>query len=277
MLVLHGGGSRGERAMVSPTQLSVLRMIPTARTVAGAGRGRLAVFRLLNSYRGWDSTHTPVADVAWALDQLRTDFGHLPVGLVGHSLGGRAALLGGAHEDVRSVVALNPWVHPTDDADLHGRQVLIVHGELDRVAVPAKAVAMARRLARRATVGFITIPEGSHGMLRHGRRFDRYAAEFTAAALLGRDRVSGAGGAGARWRAVGDGSDVRRPASSSSPAGGVGDQVGQLGDALEVGPAVEEVLHVPSVAHARLAAALLACPWGFGQGLGRQHGFLLIL
>ena len=28
-------------------------------------------------------------------------------------------------------------------------------------------------------------------MLRHGRRFDRYAAEFTAAALLGReDRVS---------------------------------------------------------------------------------------
>jgi hypothetical protein len=41
VLVLHGGAGRGV-VHVSPTQLSVLRMIPTARRVARAGRGRLA-------------------------------------------------------------------------------------------------------------------------------------------------------------------------------------------------------------------------------------------
>jgi pimeloyl-ACP methyl ester carboxylesterase len=187
VLVLHGGATRGEQVMVSPTQLSVLRMIPTARAVARAGGDRLAVFRLLNSYRGWDSTHTPVSDVGWALGRLRKRYGHLSVGLVGHSLGGRAALLAGALEDVDSVVALNPWVYPTDDADLSGRRVLVVHGDEDRVAAPERARTVARRLARRTTVGFITIPGGTHAMLRHGRQFDGYAAEFTGAALLGDD------------------------------------------------------------------------------------------
>lgn len=185
MLVLHGGASRGDQVVVSPTQLSVLRMIPTARAVARVGGGQLAVFRLLNSYRGWDSTHTPVSDVGWALAELRGRFGAPAVGLVGHSLGGRAALLAGAQPDVRSVVALNPWVHATDDADLSGRKVLLVHGALDRVAAPGRARHVATRLARRTPVGFITIPEGKHAMLRHGGEFDRYAAEFTAAALLG--------------------------------------------------------------------------------------------
>src|SRR4051812_42709123 len=101
--------------MVSPTQLSVLRMIPIARRIARAGRGRLAVFRLLNSHRGWDATHTPVHDARWALDRVAEELGaHLPTCLVGHSLGGRAALLAAARPDVRSVVALAPWVYPTD-------------------------------------------------------------------------------------------------------------------------------------------------------------------
>ncbi len=183
VLVLHGGASRGDRVMVSPTQLSVIRMIPTARVVAGASR-RLAVYRLLNRYRGWDSVHTPVADADWALGQLRERYGDLPVGLVGHSLGGRAALLSGDHPAVRSVVVLNPWVYPNDAPDLSGRSVLFVHGDQDRIASLAKAETVARRLARRTSVGFIRIPGGKHAMLRHGRDFDRYAAGFTAAVLL---------------------------------------------------------------------------------------------
>jgi hypothetical protein len=120
--------------MVSPTQLSVLRMIPVAHRIALAGAGRLAVFRLLNSYRGWDASHTPLDDVTWALEKVRERFGALPFGLVVHSLGGRAALLSGGAEDVRSVVALNPWVYPTDAPDLSGRRVLVVHGTADRIA-----------------------------------------------------------------------------------------------------------------------------------------------
>jgi pimeloyl-ACP methyl ester carboxylesterase len=185
VLVLHGGASRGDRVLVSPTQLSVLRTIPTARAVARAGRGRLAVYRLLNSYRGWDSEHTPVADTDWAIDRVRETYADVPVGLVGHSLGGRAALLAGDHPAVRSVVALNPWLYRDDDADLTEPQVLFVHGGRDRVASPQRAEAVARRLARRAAVGFIAIPDGKHAMLRHGREFDSYAAQFTAAALLG--------------------------------------------------------------------------------------------
>lgn len=186
VLVLHGGASRGERMMVSPTQLSVVRMIPTAKRLAREGRGQLAVYRLLNSYRGWDTRHTPVHDVAWALDEVAQRYAGLPVGLVGHSLGGRAALLAGAQPNVESVVALNPWVYPSDDVDLAGRRILFVHGLADRIALPSRAEQVARRLARRASVAFISVPGGKHAMLKHGRNFDGYAAEFTAATLLGR-------------------------------------------------------------------------------------------
>jgi alpha-beta hydrolase superfamily lysophospholipase len=185
VLVLHGGAHREGRPMVSPTQLSVLRMIPVAHRIARAGAGRLAVFRLLNSYRGWDASHTPLDDVAWALGQVREGFGHLPACLVGHSLGGRAALLAGGAEEVRGVVALNPWVHPTDAPDLSGRRVLVVHGTADRIAEVGRAEAVARRIGRTADVEFVAVPGARHAMLRHGAVFERAAADFTAATLLG--------------------------------------------------------------------------------------------
>ena len=75
VLVLHGGATRQDSPMVSPAQLSVLRMVPIARRLARAGRGRLAVFRVLNSSRGWDTAHTPVDDVRWALGQVADRLG----------------------------------------------------------------------------------------------------------------------------------------------------------------------------------------------------------
>lgn len=186
VLVLHGGGSRTER-MVSPTQLSVLRMIPIARRTARAGRGRLAVFRLLNSRRGWDARHTPVDDVRWAIDQvLQRLAGATPIGLIGHSLGGRAALLAGGADPVRSVVVLAPFVYPEDGTiDLSGRRVLVVDGSADRIARPALSASVARALAARADVGHVRVVGGSHSMLGHHRLFDGLAADFTVAALLG--------------------------------------------------------------------------------------------
>ncbi len=188
VLVLHGGAARQGSPMVSPTQLSVLRMIPVARRIARAGRGDLAVLRLLNSARGWDSGTTPVDDAHWALDTLEGELGGLPVGLVGHSLGGRAALLAGAHPRVRAVVGLNPWVYPNDDADLSGRQVLVVHGTDDRIASPARARAVTERLGRRGEARFVEVEGGRHAMLRHGRTFERLASGFVVEALRG-DRV----------------------------------------------------------------------------------------
>ncbi len=185
MLVLHGGASRGERMMVSPAQLSVLRMVPVARRIARAGGSRLAVHRLLNTHRGWDSRTTPVMDVAYALEQVTEQHGALPVALVGHSLGGRAALLAGGDPRVRSVVALNPWVLPTDRADLRGTQVLVVHGTADRVALPGRSADLARRLAEHTSLGYVAVQGARHAMLRQGRTFETYAAEFVAATLLG--------------------------------------------------------------------------------------------
>ncbi|MEJ7651115.1 MAG: alpha/beta hydrolase [Nakamurella sp.] len=185
VLVLHGGGSRQGNMMVSPTQLSVLRMIPIARRIARQGHGELAVFRLLNSVRGWDSKHTPVDDALWAMQQIRRRMGtDLPMCLVGHSMGGRAAILAAGAAPVHSAVALAPWVYPTDgDIDLGGRKVLIVHGSADRIARATNSLAVARTLTRTAEVGYIRIDGGKHAMLRHHRQFDGYTSEFALSTL----------------------------------------------------------------------------------------------
>lgn len=187
VLVLHGGGARSGGVRVSPTQLSVLRMIPIARRIARTGRGRLAVYRVLNSARGWDTDHTPVADVHWALGAVREQWGTgLPTGLVGHSLGGRAAILAAGEHGVRSVVALAPFVYP-QDADAvtaPGRQFLVVHGTRDRIASPARSLDTARRLRRQADVEFVSVEGGKHAMLRKHGAFTGPAADFTARTLL---------------------------------------------------------------------------------------------
>ena len=184
VLVLHGGAARRDDPSVSPQQLSVLRMIPVARRVARAGRGRLAVLRLLNSHRGWDPEHPPVEDAVRAMAQVRERFGELPLGLVGHSLGGAAAMLAGDRSGVRSVVALNPWLYGNEDVDLRGRSVLVVHGSQDRIAPLDRARQVTERLARRADVELRVVEGGKHAMLRHGRDFEKAAAEHTARVLL---------------------------------------------------------------------------------------------
>src|SRR5947209_1129216 len=153
VLVLHGGASRRRTMRVSPTQLSVVRMVPIAARIARAGRGRLAVFRLLNTTRGWDTSHTPVHDAHWALDQIRARIGELPACLVGHSLGGRAALLSSDRPEVRSSVALAPWVYPYDGVSgIAGKQILFVHGSEDRIASPWRPPSGADRRGRAAAL-----------------------------------------------------------------------------------------------------------------------------
>jgi dienelactone hydrolase len=187
VLVVHGGGSRTQDVAVSPTQLSVLRMIPIADRIARTGRNRLAVFRLLNSMRGWDSRHTPVDDVAWAAGEISRRLERdVPLGLVGHSLGGRAAILAAGDVGARSVVALAPWVYPTDgNADVAGISFLIVHGSADRIASPARSAEVATSLRRTAhSVTYLQVEGGKHAMLSHHSAYSGPAAAFTAATLL---------------------------------------------------------------------------------------------
>ncbi|HMM94715.1 alpha/beta fold hydrolase [Phycicoccus sp.] len=185
VLVLHGGGARPGSVDVSPAQLSVLRMVPVATRLARAGRGRLAVLRLLNSTRGWGTRPSPVDDARWALGQVRERFGaDRPVALVGHSLGGRAALLAADDPAVRSVVGLATWLGPADPVGpVDGRDVLLVHGDADRVASVDRVRAAANGLGRRS--GLVTVRGGSHSMLRHHAAFDGLAARWVASSLLG--------------------------------------------------------------------------------------------
>ena len=186
--MLHGGASRRENVMVSPTQLSVVRMVPIAKKIAREGKGELAVFRLLNSRRGWDSTHTPVHDARWALQQMANRLGEgLPTCLIGHSLGGRAAILTADRPEVKGAVALAPWVYPTDlPTRLAGQRILIVHGSKDRIASPSRAYELARQLKERTPTAFVLVKDAKHAMLaRHGV-FSSLAAEFATSTLLGR-------------------------------------------------------------------------------------------
>ena len=187
VVVLHGGASRKATMMVSPTQLSVLRMIPIAKKVARAGKGQLADFRLLNSRRGWDAHHTPVQDVEWALEQVAERLGaSMPVCLIGHSLGGRAALLAAGHKQVRSAVALAPWVLATDNPrGLDAQRLLIVHGSDDRIASPHRSAALAQGLRDRGVhVDYVAVPGGKHAMLRHHDKFSDQAARFVSLNLV---------------------------------------------------------------------------------------------
>ena len=188
VLVLHGGASRSENMMVSPTQLSVLRMIPIAKRIARAGNGELAVFRLLNSRRGWDTHHTPVRDAYWALGEIAKRLGpSIPTCLVGHSLGGRAAILASDREEVKSVAALAPYVYPSDvPARLHDQRILFIHGDRDRIASIERAREQARRLSGSTPIAFIEVRGGKHAMLaRHGA-FSALAADWATYTLLGR-------------------------------------------------------------------------------------------
>ena len=203
VLVLHGGARRGESMMVSPTQLSVLRMVPIARRIAQTGADRLAVYRLLNSSRGWDTRHTPAQDARWALARIAERHGDaLPTCLVGHSLGGRAALLSVARPGVRGAVALAPWVYPDDvPAGLGGQRILIVHGSRDRIASPQRSAALARRLAERADVAYVVVDRGAHAMIARHAVFASLAADFVATTLLGRqpERTLAQIESGERW------------------------------------------------------------------------------
>ncbi len=108
----------------------------------------------------------------------------ISVVLVGHSLGGRAALIAGAADDaVVGVVALNPWLYPTDDAPLEGRRVLVVHGDADRIAPLASAQSVVRRLARRTTVELVVVPGGKHAMLRHAGAYEQHTRDFVSQVL----------------------------------------------------------------------------------------------
>jgi pimeloyl-ACP methyl ester carboxylesterase len=185
VLVLHGGRSIGPEETTA-VQLSVLRMIPVARAVRrAAGSGGIAVWRPRFRVRGWNGDlASPVADVTGWLDEAADRLGPVPVVLVGHSMGARAALRAAGHPLVRAVAGLAPWLSPGEPVtQLTGRRVLLVHGDQDHVTSPAQTWVYADRARSVTDVTTVEVPGGDHAMLRHAAQWHRLAAGFARAAL----------------------------------------------------------------------------------------------
>ena len=197
IVVVTHGGSAVTRSPTSPLQVSVLRMIPVADAIRGAVRGSgIEVRRLRFRYNGWnDGEESPVADLTGLLDQIAAG-SRPPVVLVGHSMGGRAALRAAGHPLVTAVAGLAPWLPPGEPAgQLAGLRVLLVHGSDDSVCRPADTWAYAARAAAVTEVAAIELRNGDHAMLRRASLWHALAGEF-ARRSLGLPAAGGSTGPG---------------------------------------------------------------------------------
>jgi pimeloyl-ACP methyl ester carboxylesterase len=185
VLVIHGGQSVSRRP-TSPAQLAVLRMIPVRRAIRRVvGGSGVAVIRPRLRLRGWNGEQaSPVADIEELLEALPRRYGRVPVVLVGHSLGARAALRAAGHPSVIAAAGLAPWL-PAEEpvGQLTGRRLLLVHGTADRITSPAMTWQYARAASDVAAVGAIAVHGGDHAMLRRARLWHGLAGEFAGLAL----------------------------------------------------------------------------------------------
>lgn len=176
VIVLHGGPVVGHRP-ARPWQLAALRMRPVLRSAASAvSLDEVLLGQVRYRCRGWNGGDAE-QDVLRALSELGRLAGDVPVVLLGHATGGRAALRAAAHPHVRGVVALAPWLPVGEPvAQLAGRSVLLVQGD-DGTAAWAQAsgyVERARSAGARA--GTVVVRRGGPWMMRRAGTWHRIAA-----------------------------------------------------------------------------------------------------
>ena len=189
-LVLHGGRVTS-REPVTGRQLAVVRVALLAESVhRRVVEHGIAVWSLRFAVRGWNGAEaSPVPDVAWALDQIRRHTG-LPVVLVGHSMGGRAALRAAGDPSVRGVIGLAPWLPENEPVQqLAGRSVLIAHGSADRITDPAASARYVEKIRPTAlSAQFREVAGENHALLRRPGVWSRLVAQGV------RDGLGGPGG-----------------------------------------------------------------------------------
>lgn len=195
VLLLHGGRADAHGPPPRPN-LPGLRMRPfAAALLRDTLHDDVLIAHVRYRHRGWNGPNAhPATDARQALDELHALTGPVPVVLIGHSMGGRAALRAAADPQVKGVIALAPWCpagEPT--AHLHGRTLIALHDEADRVTAAADTWSyLTRAQSAGARVLGVEMPLGGHSMIRDARRWHRITTEATRA-ILGQSAVASAG------------------------------------------------------------------------------------
>ena len=157
-------------------------MIPVATAIRLALRGSsmwssAPRFRV----RGWNGAlASPVGDLNEALDAVVAECGSVPVVLIGHSMGARAAVRAAAHPAVTAVAGLAPWLPPGEPVGQ-----LAGGGSCSPTAPPTASPAPRIRAflerARAVTeVSAVEVRDGDHAMLRRARLWHAIAASSPA-------------------------------------------------------------------------------------------------
>ncbi|MFF5563328.1 alpha/beta hydrolase [Streptomyces sp. NPDC012623] len=187
VLVLHGGRA-DSTAPPARLNLAGARMRPFTRAVLRATEGcDVVVGRVRYRHRGWNGSRADAArDALRALDSLGELIPTVPVVLVGHSMGGRAALAAAGHDLVTGVVGLAPWCPPGEPVEqLRGRRVVLLHSDRDRTTDPRGSVELAARAGDAGADACAVLLCGSdHAMLRRARTWHSLATG-SVTALLG--------------------------------------------------------------------------------------------
>lgn len=185
LVVVAHGGQASSTEPTSALQPAVLRMIPIAAAIRHALReSGAAVQRPHFRVRGWNGAlASPVGDLNEMLDAIAAS-GPVPVVLIGHSMGARAAVRAAGHPAVCAVAGLAPWLPPGEPVgQLAGRRVLLAHGTADGITSPGDTWAYVDRARAVTRVAAIEVRNGDHPMLRRARLWHAIAAEFARAAL----------------------------------------------------------------------------------------------
>lgn len=180
-LLLHGG-TEVSHEPVRAWNGAALRMRPIGRAIRRRDSGVLTAY-LRFRVRGWNGVAAdPLADVEFALGRIRETHPGMPIILVGHSLGGRAAIRSAGAESVCGVVVLAPWLPRGEPVDqLAGRDLVILHGLHDRRTAPEASRRFANEVEGIArSVEYVGIPGGDHAMLRSARTWHRLIADAVA-------------------------------------------------------------------------------------------------
>ena len=185
-VVVAHGGTEVSADPVTPLDPAVLRMIPLALAIRHGLRGSgVIVSRPRYQVRGWNGElASPVQDLRAVIAEIVARFGAIPVVLIGHSMGARAAFRVAGHPAVSAVAGLAPWLPPTEPVDqLAGRRVLLAHGTGDRITSPEETWAYAERAGSVTRTATIEVVGGEHTMLRRAPLWHRLAVEFSRLSL----------------------------------------------------------------------------------------------